>query len=453
MKMTHQVTMENKQMLSQTQIQSLEILAMDAVELEEFLQNEFMSNPMLEHKASHDMHTSTSAEAGPNWYENLYAGRDYVEIRDEDPGERGGLKAPDTNSVKRYLLMQLDIQKFSKEQWKLIAYLIDCLEDDGFFRMETAQVAQLTGHKEEEVEKMLSILRDLEPFGIFAPDLSHCLLKQLEVTGMDTPELKAMVLECLPQIGEGKLSVISRKLGLSTAQVRKNIAVIGRLNPRPLSGIQESEVSYIVPDIIYTKKGGEWEISINDKWFGEYHINDYYLRMMKESKDPELLGYFQQKLERSRFILSSIQQRRDTMYAISKGILEKQRDYFDRKGKLKPMTMKALAEELHLHPSTVGRAIKGKYIQSPAGTLLFKKLFSGAASPEEGGDGFSAEFIKERIKELVEGEDKRSPYSDAKLAELLVAEGIHISRRAVSKYRDELWIKSSFERKERDERK
>ncbi len=97
MKMTHQVTMENKQMLSQTQIQSLEILAMDAVELEEFLQNEFMSNPMLEHKASHDMHTSTSAEAGPNWYENLYAGRDYVEIRDEDPGERGGLKAPDTN--------------------------------------------------------------------------------------------------------------------------------------------------------------------------------------------------------------------------------------------------------------------------------------------------------------------------------------------------------------------
>ncbi|MCI8949928.1 MAG: RNA polymerase factor sigma-54 [Lachnospiraceae bacterium] len=447
MRMTHEVTVEDKQVLSQAQIQSLEILAMDVVELEEFLQNEYMSNPMMDHTANHDM--NSEMEKFQNSYDGQYAGRDYVEARDEDEKERGGLKAPDTNYLKNYLVSQLDMKRFSKEEWKLVLYLIDCLEDDGFFQMETAEVAELTGQSLEKVEEVLQMLRNLEPFGIFARDLSHCLLRQLEAIGADTPALSAMVLEYLPEIGQGKISVISRQLGLSTAEVRKYIAVIEKLNPRPLSGLQESQVSYIVPDIIYTEKNGRWEITINDKWLGEYHINDYYLHMMKETKDPELFEYFKQKLERSRFVISSIEQRRETMYAVSKGILDKQKDYFCRKGKRKPMTMSALAEELQIHPSTVSRTVKGKYIQSPAGTILMKNLFSGTVSADENGEELSAEHIKERIRELINSEDKRNPYSDAKLTECLVAEGIQISRRAVAKYRDELWIKSSFERKVR----
>lgn len=469
MELTQQITVENKQMLCQAQIQSLEILAMDAVELEEFLQNEYMSNPMLEHTSNHEMNTSvenpyaterlpgmenymdaeshSSMDNFSSWYENQYAGQGYREERDDDTEERGDLKAPDTDYLKNYIMSQLDIQRFSREEWQLILYLIDCLEDDGFFKMEASEVARLTNRSETQVEEMLKILRNLEPFGIFARDLSHCLIRQLEVMGIDNPALYTMVSDYLPEIGDGKISVISRNLGLSTAEVRKYIALIGKLNPRPLSGLQESEVSYIVPDIIYSKKNGEWEITVNDKWFGEYHINDYYLRMMKESNDPVLFEYFKQKLERSRFILTSIEQRRETMRSISKAILEKQMDYLEGKGRLKPMTMCTLAEELHIHPSTVSRAIKGKYMQSPAGTILIKKLFCSTVSSCEGGEELSANHIKERIKELIEEEDKRKPLSDAKLVELLVAEGIHISRRAVAKYRDELWIKSSFDRK------
>ena len=193
---------------------------------------------------------------------------------------------------------------------------------------------------------------------------------------------------------------------------------------------------------------GGWEIAINDRWSGNYHINEYYLQLMRGSADPELSGYFKKNLERCRFILHSVEQRRETMTAIARALLARQEAYFSGKGKLVPMTMCALAEEMNVHPSTVSRAVKGKYIKSPAGTILMKKLFCGSATCEKGGE-LSADHIKERIRALVDSEDKRRPYSDARLVELLVEEGIHISRRAVAKYRDELWIKSSFDRKVR----
>lgn len=264
--------------------------------------------------------------------------------------------------------------------------------------------------------------------------------------GEEDEGLKLVVDKYLPEISEGKISVISRQTGLSTAQIRKYIAKIAKLNPKPLSGLQQAEVSYIVPDIVYDLKNGQWEISINDRWSGNYHVNEQYVEMMRSSRDAELSGYFKKNLDRCRFILNSVEQRRETMKSIARALLQKQKEYFAGRSNPVPMTMCALAEELHVHPSTVSRAVRGKYIKSPAGTILMKKLFAGAVACEKG-EELSAEHIKERIRSLVDSEDKRRPYSDAKLVELLVMEGIHISRRAVAKYRDELWIKSSFDRK------
>ena len=441
-----QINIENKQIVTLSQMQSLEILAMDAVELEEFLQNEYLTNPMLEHESNEEMFSNI--EDFSNWYDNQYRGRAVEgEIdRGEDNGYSSGgeFAAADTEYLKKYLISQLDIKSYTRDDWSLLQYLIDCLEDDGFFTMETAEVASLTGRKETDVRRCLELLRALEPYGIFAQDLPHCLLRQLEVLGIEDENLESMITTYLPEIAEGKISTISRGLGLSTAVVRKYITIIGSLNPRPLAGLNESDVTYIVPDIVYSQKGDRWEITINEGWSGSYHINEYYLRMMKESKDQELFEYFKTKLDRSRFILNSIEQRKKTMKSISECILERQREYFDGKGPLRPMTMTALADDMEVHPSTISRAIHGKYIQVPRGTILMRNLFSGQI-----GDETTAVCIKEHIKELIDHENKRSPYSDAKLVELLAGQNIHISRRAVAKYRDELWIKGSFDRKVR----
>lgn len=290
MELSQHVALETKQILCQSQIQSLEILAMDAIELEEFLQNEYMSNPLL------DCNLDSSVPSGMGqdvrWFDHDTRKRRNRGDEDEDYDSRNNLAAPEEDYLKKYLLSQIEMSAFSGEEWKLAGYLVDCLEDDGFFRMSIEETAKLTGVPEQTVERVLARLKDLEPFGVFASGLSECLLKQLEVMGEEDEGLKLVVSRYLPEVSEGKISVISRQTGLSTAQIRKYIARITKLNPKPLSGLQQTEVNYIVPDIIYDFRNGQWEISINDRWSGNYHVNDQYVAMMRSSTDAELTGYF-----------------------------------------------------------------------------------------------------------------------------------------------------------------
>ena len=165
-------------------------------------------------------------------------------------------------------------------------------------------------------EKCLEDLQQLEPYGIFALDLKHCLLKQLQVMGMEDSDEWKIVDGYLEEVAEGKISVISRELKLPTAKVRRCIENIGGLNPRPLTGFNTEKTSYVVPDIILKKEGGVWSGDLNDSWVQDYRINDYYLQMMKESKEEELVNYFRTRLERVRFIMNSIEQRRQTMMGI-----------------------------------------------------------------------------------------------------------------------------------------
>ena len=200
-----------------------------------------------------------------------------------------------------------------------------------------------------------------------------------------------------------------------------------------------------MPDIIVHRESGEWYGELNDSWMEDYKINDYYLKMMKESGDEELVSYFKEKLERVRFLMGSIEQRRQTIMGIVDLIIERQKPFLEGKGPLTPMTMRDAAEALGIHPSTVSRAVRGKYLQYPNGSIFMKSLFTASAGKE---DGVSAMGVKQTLKELIEGEDHRKPYSDKDLAELLESRGIHISRRAVAKYREEMGIKGSFERRQ-----
>lgn len=443
MELNYGMSLEQKQQLSQSQIQSLEVLAMDSVELSAFLQDEYLENPLLDYSGDHDM-AGGREDIGQTYEQAPVLERTYEDTAEEEDRRRKDIPMPEQADLKNYILEQIPEGACSRE---LAEFMTECLDDTGFFTTPVEEVAQKTGASEDEVRWTLKLLQELEPYGIFAPDLQHCLLKQLELQGLKNTPVYRVVDEHLQDVADGKISVISRSLKLSTAEVRRCIEQIAKLNPRPLGEFGAARTDYVVPDIIFRRENGKWEIELNDGWVEDYHINDYYLKMMKEASDPELSAYFRKKLERIRFVMNSIAQRRQTMMQISEEILKSQEEFLEGTGFLKPMTMTDVAERIGIHTSTVSRAIKGKYIQYPCGTVLMKHLFTAPVTAAGTDAQVAPMQIKELMKELIRNEDKKKPYSDQKLVTLLKERGIEISRRAVAKYREELGIRGSFDRK------
>ena len=242
----------------------------------------------------------------------------------------------------------------------------------------------------------------------------------------------------------GHIGNVSRSLRLSTVGVKEYIHLISTLNPRPFAHTAQRKTEYIVPDILIQRHGDKWEITLNDQWMGDYRYNDYYLKMMEQAKDPELVSYFRERMERAKFVIQCVEQRRNTILRIVRAILEIQKDHFENRGPLIPMTLEDVAARTEFHPSTISRAVRNKYIQYHQSVLL-KNLFSSPAA-EKDNASLSAEQIKGRIKELIQGEKPEKPLSDARIADLLAMEGTDISRRTVAKYRAQLGILDSKQR-------
>ncbi|SCG92607.1 RNA polymerase factor sigma-54 [uncultured Clostridium sp.] len=435
------LTLQQRQQLSQSQIQSLEILAMDSLELNHLLKNEYLENPMMEHAEG----TSEDNYSEPlTAYYETSAGS-YIST-DEEDDRRRDFSAPKEDLLQEYLLSQLDIKLYSPQEWSLFHYLIDCLDDNGFFTMPVEEVAQKNNVPLDFVKQCLYTLKQLEPYGIFSPNLQESLLHQLDALDMNNEVLTQMILYHLHDIAEGKISNISRSLHISTADVRKNLEIITRLNPRPLSGFNSGTNGYIIPDIIFQKENDSWTVRLNDSWVRNYSLNDYYLKMMNSSSDTELIAYFKEKLRRVQFILNSIEQRRQTILSIAEIILDIQQDFFDNNGPLVPMTMSDVANRANIHTSTVSRAVKGKYLQYTGGSLFLKNMFTTSVSRQDNGS-VTPMVVKQYIKEFIEAENKQKPYSDQTLVKLLSEQNIHVSRRAIAKYREELGIKGSFDRR------
>lgn len=439
------LSVQQKQQLSQAQIQSIEILAMDVTELNQFLKNEYLENPLLDHT---EKNTSTVNEPITAYYEQIGTYRfDSYASTDEEDNRTKDFSAPKENLLRDYLLAQLDIRLYSRQEWNLFIYLIACLDDNGFFTMPVEEVAEKTGAPEELIQRSIKTLKNLEPYGIFSANLKECLLCQLDALDSNTEILTHLIQFHLEDIADGKISNISRGLHISTVEVRKNIEIISQLNPRPLAGFGSERNSYMIPDVIFQKESGVWSVILNDSWIENYHLNDYYIKMMNQSTDEYLTEYFKSKLARIHFIMQSIEQRRQTILSISNILLEKQRAFFEGLAPLSPMTMSDMAGLTGKNVSTISRAVKGKYLQYPTGNIFIKNLFTAPVSNHKNGN-ISPHLVKDYIKQYIEAENKYKPYSDSDLVTLLNKENIRVSRRTVAKYREELGIKGSFERRQ-----
>lgn len=315
----------------------------------------------------------------------------------------------------------------------------------GFFTYDLDVISQVSGYAGDTVGHCLEVLKQLEPVGIFSRDISEYLKKQLEKKGCGDEKLFAMVDRYMPEVLEGHIGVVTRELNISTAKIKEYIHLIGSLNPRPIMNLPEEAAQYIVPDVLAVREGDSWRVSINDHWMGEYKYNDYYIQMMQNASDTELQEYFQKKLKRARFIINCVDQRRKTLVKVVEVILEMQEEYFLSRGPLRPMTLEDIAKRTGMHLSTVSRAIRGKYLQYKR-TVLIKELFQGGLENKGADEDVSVDNIKDRLKQLVEKEDKEKPLSDQQLVECLKEQGISISRRTVAKYRTQLGIRDSRQR-------
>lgn len=439
--------LSQKQHLSANQIQSYKLLSMCNVELSQFLYNEFIENPLLEYVPGDG--SQFVGEDYTSYCDRLYQTNEGYGHNDK---EEINLEAPAVHSeqeaVETLIKDQLNRQDFTPRQWDIVNFMILNLDDDGFYRLSAEDTVKLLKVPTEDVTYCLSQLQKLEPYGIFADSLTSCLTKQLEIRGLQDENLFFIVENFFEDIIHGKINKVSKTLNLPAKTVRQYMDIIKTLNPRPLSGYSGSSNIYVIPDVIFEKHHDNWDIYLNDSWIPNYRVNDYYMKMYEVCQDPQLKNYFRNKLEKARLMLNNIEQRRKTILTISRLLLEQQKDFFENNGCIHPMTMNEIAAMKNIHPSTVSRTVKNKYIQYPGGTILMKDLFSSSGSWSIHSEQLlSSTEIKQLIKEFIDHEDKTRPYSDQKITNYLNNRGISISRRAVAKYREEMHICGSVSRK------
>ncbi|MBR2560283.1 MAG: RNA polymerase factor sigma-54, partial [Firmicutes bacterium] len=297
--------------------------------------------------------------------------------------------------------------------------------------------------------EVISVVQTFDPPGIGARDLSECLAIQLEQTGELTDEYRALIFDKLSELAENKISLISKEIGLKPSDVQAMADRIKRLEPRP--GRQydpDQTVKYVIPDVYVEKVGDEYVVTDNESSTPHLMISSYYSKLTADEKDSgELKDYLNERLNSAMWLIKSIDQRKSTIHKVASEIVNFQKEYFDKGERyLKPLTLRQIAERIGAHESTVSRSINGKYMQCAMGVLELKYFFTSGVMACDG-QGISSSSIKSMIKEIVDGENPKRPYSDLKIAEMLGNEGVEISRRTVAKYREDLQIASSSKRR------
>lgn len=433
---------KQNQTLSLNQIQSLRILSMDNDELFEFIQNEFVENPVMEINPPLE---NPQLKMIGDFFSHLDNNTSDGTEKNEKP-EFQDMFDPSA-TLKDNLLSQLTHYPFTSTQQKLMEFLINSLDENGFLET-TSEEISLTSHVPiNQVNDCIAILQSLDPAGVGAANFKQSLILQAKRLNKCDAILETLINEYMPQIASGQFNTISKLLKLKRTTLANYIHFIKTLNPRPCKEYGNYRPQYVIPDIIFTYDHNTWTVTINDNWSGSIGISRLYAAYSKSSCDQITAMYIEKKIKRVRFITNCIEQRRNTLLNLSQYIINKQQAFLLKKGPLINLTAKAAARDLNIHPSTVSRAIHNKYIQTPTGSFPFKYFFQKDLLKKNASDStISAEAIKKQLRLFIDNEPKNAPYSDAQLVDLFAQKGIPLSRRTISKYREECNINNSYER-------
>lgn len=422
--------------------QSLSVLQMGTEELNQCIEEEVLSNPMLDYaKDPEKKEVRRSQGEGIGYYSRKKTeDTDYQSYLNAIADE----KSEDTE-LAEYLRMQLYTKKISPRRQKIGEYLIECLEESGYLKMDMDELAKGIGLSKEELEREIRFMQTLEPCGVFARDLKECLLLQVEGEEQMQRQARLLIEKYLDEIAQNKIPQISKQTGLTTAEITKTIRYIKEeLEPVPGRGYGcANRNEYIYPDITVKEDEKGYRIILNKEKVHTLELNREYLPMLGQVHSSEENKYLKEQYQKAKILLQNIGKREETLAAVAEAIVDWQREFFEKgKASLKPMNLLDIAQELDVHESTVSRAVRDKYLECRWGIFELKYFFSNKTS-----DGNNCN-VRTCIQEIIRSENKQKPLSDAKIAEQLEKKGIRISRRTVTKYREQMQIPNTQMRKE-----
>lgn len=438
--------------------QAIKVLQLSSLELVDYINEILVENPLIETKEGESILPSQEKkEVEIDWEEYLKEKKDYLsdhvlrEIKEETSFEN--MVTRDVQ-LQEYLLSQLGCLALNKLEQRIGRYLIGNINSNGYLVVSVEQAANDVQAAPKLVKKMLQLLQTFDPPGIGARDLRECLslqLKQKNNADKDTiTDLLELVKNHLEDLAAGKFNKVAAAMNLPIIRIQELADLLKTLNPKPGAAFSSGEETrYIVPDVFIECVEGEYMIRVNDSLVPRLTINKMYSSILNKpgNTDDQTKSFIENKLNQALWLIRSIEQRRMTIYRVTEALLEKQREFFVKGIKyLKPLTLKEIADKIDVHESTVSRATSNKYVQTPHGIFEFKFFFTPGLKTGKGGST-SSESIKQLLQEIIKKEDATKPYSDQSLANLLQERGIHIARRTVSKYREELGILSAGQRR------
>ena len=438
--------LELKQTLTPQQILLSTLLQLPSMALELRIKTELEINPLLEleedvielDNPEEEAETEEPEIDLDDYFQNDgYEAKEYYDRSAEEVQFQNAYHP----SMAEDLLEQISGLHIDEAEQHIVEEMVWSLDERGYLVVELEFLAEKFEVDLSLIEKLHALLMQFEPLGIGARSLQECLLVQVEKVYPNTPA-HFIIRDYFNEFANKRYERILRKLHLTKAGFREAEELISHLNPKPGDGYLDPKTNYVTPDFYITEQDGEFLVSLNDSFIPELRISGSYRNMINNQRklDTDTKLFLKKKVESAKWFINSIQMRRITMLKVINAIIQRQRDFF-LKGKdfLKPMVLRDIAEDISMDISTISRVTSGKYAQTDWGTFELRYFFSEGIEADDG-ENISTRRIKERLRLIIEAENKSHPISDEAISKILHGEGFPIARRTVAKYREQLNI-------------
>jgi len=451
--------------------QAIKLLPMSTLELSDLLNQEMVENPLLEEVPTEELQPAEqqqaekpepekpAAEKADNWddadYEYFFG--DYLDdgYRSRQPSEVKELPPIEntlstTGSLSDHLLWQLSLQTSDDRLREIGRAIIGNLDDDGYLVASVEEVAAMGEWPVTDVERALQHIQTFDPIGVAARDLQECLWLQIRHIGLEGTPSEKIVTEHLRLLQNHQVPEIARKLGMSIDDLKEHIEIIRNLDPKPGSRYNPTQSQYVIPDVYIVKVEDQYVAALNEEGLPQLRISPVYRRLLDKSgqeSNDETRAYVKDKFRSALWLIKSVDQRQKTIHKVATSIINFQREFLDHGIEyLRPLVLRDVANDIGMHESTVSRVVNNKYMHTPQGVFEMKYFFHSGISSSYG-ESVSSVTIKQRIRKIIENEDPRKPLSDSKIVSILQKEGLMLARRTIAKYREELKIPTSNQRK------